>query len=359
METKNHLESGFSLVEVLIASAIGVLIFYYLNSSLVQIQETQRRVERREMQRQIRSFLETHLSDYSSWRENPDFDILTSHQASRLYYFSNPLTPLSSLAYSIDAEELSRLDLHQKEDCLEQWSACHFALFTNQGQLLSKEELINEETQPFYSAIIGIKTPEDILSRNFLPEFEVKVRDHATSRRVRSYDHQFFVNTSSASPEDSNLYDRSTALARQDCFLHFASNHPEIADEGVHLCLSANSAAPAECYEKMHQTSGTSHPISMVTCSQARNLAPYNCFRKARRELRESNSQLAILCNRADSYMPIECAKRVREAEVSSNQNDIFRLCHRARDYSSADCYIEMLRANRSYRDMALSLCRN
>ncbi len=164
----HHKQAGFSLVEVLIASGIGLAIFLYLNQSIIQLQSTQQRIEKREDVRQIQSFISHHLSSYRAWRDNPETRVPSASNSIDLYYYPGPRSAILPFAHGL--EVFNQTWRHSGGDSLncpeEMGDNCRVLAFDHRGVFLSLDDLESRSVgRGLFLAFISIETPAECRER--------------------------------------------------------------------------------------------------------------------------------------------------------------------------------------------------
>lgn len=356
-----------SLVEVMIAGSIGVAIFFFVQQSLVRVQKTQAKIERRAELYEAKESLKAWLTDIRAWENNPESDIPRSNNISAFYYYPNPRAQLQPLTMSLSEHSLveTKLKINPKDKfkCPAEFSNCRIILFNYKGKKLDPENDVIPGSH--FKAVIGFVTPDDEISRAFIPEFKVMfvdtTDDDETSLRSRlsyinatGYYRPGGKNQAIIGP-DGEFVD---SISRKNCFLKFQSNYKDVGSLAFDLCRNATSNAPFECYKTMVEEYKEKTSVAMITCSGAVNGMPQKCFKQADKMFQGGAVNTAILCSAAKNLQPIKCMEFIEEKLGRHGSDPIrFKVCSRAQDSTPGECYADLSKKDAAYANYAQYLC--
>ena len=356
-----------TLVEVMVAGSIGIGIFFFVQQSLVRVQKTQAKIERRAELYTIKESLRMWLTDIRAWENNPNSEVPKASNLSGFYFYPNPRAKLQPLTMTLNehSQMESRLNIpaDKKFRCPKDFLNCRIILFNYRGKRLDPENDVVSKSH--FKAVIGFVTPDDEISRAYMPEFKVMfvdtTDDDETSLRTRLS----YINTGGYyRPGGKNQAivgsngEIVDSISRKNCFLKFQSNDKEIGSLAFDLCRSATSSAPVECYQTMVDQYKEKTAIAMITCTGAVNGQPQRCFKEAKEKFNGSSVNTAILCSAAKNKQPIECLEWI-EKKLGRDSDDLkrFKICSRSQDSTPGECYAELIMKNSSYGRFAEYLC--
>ncbi|HAZ12306.1 MAG: hypothetical protein A2X86_03625 [Bdellovibrionales bacterium GWA2_49_15] len=364
MHYKRRLSAaGMTLVEVMIASSIGIGIFLFLNSAMIKLQKTQTRFERRGEVEEIKWILKRHLSDMRAYEENPEAEVPTRANQSNFYYFENRRAPLAPLTATEKEMQLVRKDFKCPGDML----GCRVAAFDYKGQHISLEGL-KLPNPGLVLATIGFETPDDKITRSFLPELKVQLVDQNDDAEVRVVPKIFYVNQEggaqfgTSGPSEAGTSSHATTLvdpvSRANCYFKFVQAYPELKELAKELCLKAKNSAPADCFIRMKKEFTVDDILAVITCSQAVNSMPIECFKTAKTAVSIGDDGHALLCSGATTLEPINCYKHLKD-HSAINLPDMLELkvCARAFDIAPAECLLKLKAMDEVSLQNALYLC--
>gem|GEM_PF-5481853 len=358
----NH---GMSLVEVMISASIGLGIFLFLNNAMIRMQKAQTRFERRGESEEIKLFLRRHLSDMRAYEEIPESDIPKRGNQTNFYYFPTPKSELVPLTYT----EKEFQTLKQDFKCPGEMGGCRVLVFDYQSQVISKEQLkLISEKDNYILAIIKFVTPEDKISRSYLPELEVNLQDQNTDHEVKVLPRMFFVNQEGASAlgSSTNTGDKDDKgkvtivdpVSRANCYLKMVKEFPDQKELAKELCMKSRNSAPAECFIRMKKEFKVEDILAIVTCSQSVNNFPPDCFKLAQTEIGIGEDGHSLLCSGATGMGPIDCYKYLKSQNATNLPDMIdLKVCARALDQSPAECLVKLKTLDDESMRNALFLC--
>lgn len=346
-------QSGFSLVEVIVAMGLSVTIFFFLNSSMVKMQKAQKKFEKRFERERVKNFLRTALTDIRAWEENPKRYVPAPDSDSNFYYkkFGND----KPIEMTWTEGEFKKLD--PTFSCKSK--GCRVAVFKFSGIIVKPGET-TELPSNYFLAVIGFLTNSELISRSYLPELMISLSDTSKDGELRVLSQNFFINTLQRKAHQKLTSNSGVIdpVSRAKCFTLFLKNFPGMVATGNDLCSKAENITPAECYIKMKKQYQVKDIVALVTCSRATNPFPIECFKKGKGELGADEAHLAILCSGAKSLTPINCVQKIRTKVSKSNSKNLeYKVCARAMDKSPADCFLEIYKSESKYIAQSLSLC--
>lgn len=360
-------DEGMSLVEVMIAGSIGVAIFFFVQQSLVRVQKTQAKIERRAELYTIKESLRMWLTDIRAWENNPESEVPKASNISGFYFYPNPRAKLQPLTMTLEEHSLmeSRLKIpaNEKFKCPKDFLNCRIIVFNYRGKRLDPENDVIPGSH--FKAVIGFMTPDDEISRAYIPEFKVMfvdtTDDDETSLRSRlsyinagGYYKPGGKNQAIVGP-DGQIVD---SISRKNCFLKFQSNYKDVGSLAFDLCKSATSSAPFECYKTMVDQYKEKTAVAMITCTGAVNGQPQKCFKEAQRKFGGNSVNTAILCSAAKNMQPIECLAWVEDKlGRDSDDPNRYKICSRSQDSTPGECYADLIKKDATYGNYAQYLC--
>jgi len=353
MENKQKV-AGFSLIEVMIAASIGLGIFYFLNSMIVNLQKSQRQLEKRGELNTIKLTVKTYLSDVRAWEESPEIRVPSIENESNFFYFPSKREDLKKMTKTL--KEYRRFN--KNFNCRKEINGCRIASFDYKGRIFDPDKFATEDSG-YFLVQIGFENTDDEVSRSFVPEFRVYITDTEDEPSLKVNDQLFFVNSNSKNNavlgEALEVIDPNN---RANCFLKFVDSFPKLSHLAVQLCEKATSSMPAECFIKMKNEFKASDLVAMVTCSRAKNPKPIDCFHEASKKYGQDNQNVAVLCSGATSLMPVDCIDKVKEEVGLGHPGNIeYLVCARSNDLSPAECYIKIHKRDKDHINNALRLC--
>ncbi|TNE98744.1 MAG: hypothetical protein EP326_09350 [Deltaproteobacteria bacterium] len=360
-------EEGMSLVEVMIASAIGVAVFFFVQQSLVRVQKTQAKIERRAELFTIKESMRTWLTDIRAWENNPESEVPKASNLSAFYYYPNPRAKLTQLTMSQAEHSLveTKLKVEGKDrfSCPQEFPNCRIILFNYKGQMLNPETDVIPGSH--FKAIIGFVTPDDEITRAFIPEFKIMfidtTDDDETSLRSRlsyinatGYYRPGGKNQAIVGPKGEIV----DSISRKNCFLKFQASYSDIGALAFDLCRTATSNAPFECYKTMVDEYKEKSSVAMIACTGAVNGLPQKCFKEAKRKFQGGSVNSAILCSAAKNMQPIECLEWINEKLGRDSEDpNRYKICSRSQDTTPGECYADLMKKNSTYAAFAQYLC--
>lgn len=356
MHFKFKNESGFSLVEVMIATGISVAMFYFLNTSMMKMQKLQAKMERRAEVVGIESFLKYHLGSQRSWEEIESAEIPTPINQVNFHYFPNPKSDLSRLSWT--EKEFQAFDKNFK--CGEGYLGCRVVVFNYQGKLV-EPDAPNPFPNNYFKVKLVIETETRKLSRSFVPEIKALLEDTNEDVELRVSSRLLHFNSGQISPEllakekkDGSVID---PVGRASCLVELLDKFPDMEGLALDLCDQTSSAMPAVCFEKMKKERGASDLVALLTCTRAVNPSPLDCFEKAKSTLSLDDGQAAILCSSAKSLEPVNCYQTIVKNLSGDFKMDFAKICSRALDDAPAKCLIKLMQKSPTLRSKALIVC--
>jgi hypothetical protein len=358
---KNQL--GMTLVEVMIAGSIGIAVFMYINQSIIRINKSQTRFERKEVARVVKKNMVNILEDVNSWIGNPEKEIPKPSNSSNYYFFKSPGADISKISFTV--KEINEID-SRKDPKGKTWScpagfkACRVVLWNYRNKLITAEN-IKELPHNHFRVVIGIETGEKYISRAFLPEFKVVITDTNSDGELSARSGIFHVNTTSTQISKKEGFlepsgKKIDILSRTKCYLDFLKYSID-KPVGLTLCKSAQSLAPSKCYKYFRTNLRMKNDVSLIACINAKNQMPQRCFKKAKRQYGASDSYLAILCSAATSMMPLRCVAEINNSIRGKATIDMFKVCSRAQNLNPAKCYVDLVKNSDSNKGIATELC--
>jgi len=350
---------GMTLVEVMIASSIGIGIFLFLNSTMIKLQKTQSRFEKKGEMEEVKWALKGILSDERAWMENPEAEVPRRENTSNFYYFPNRKSTL--LQFTLNEKEYQLLEKNFK--CPADIPGCRIAVFDYKGRPFDfegKEKMWERK----FEAVIGFETSEESISRSFLPELKVMLSDTNDDPELRANAKMFVVNGSGkgvnegAGNRSASENETADPVARALCFTKFIKDYPELAEVGRDLCMHSRNSAPVDCFKAMKETFKANDLIATITCSRAINNMPLECYQTAKTVVSIDDGAHAILCSGANSLEPINCYKLLKEKGLTDLPDYLgLKVCSRARDSSPAECLIKLNATSKAALAQALYIC--
>ncbi len=360
---RNFFEAGMTLVEVMIASSIGVGIFLFLNNAMIKLQKTQTRFERRGEVEEIKWILKRHLSDMRAYEENPASEVPTRANQSNFYYFENRRSPLAPLTSTEKEMQTVKKDFK----CPSDMPGCRVAAFDYKGKHISLESL-KLPSGGLVLATIGLETPDDKITRSFLPELKVQLVDQNEDAEVRVLPKQFYVNQEggaqfgTSGPTEAGTSSQTSTLvdpvSRANCYSKFVQAYPEQKELAKELCSKAKNSAPADCFIRMKKEFSVEDILAIIACSQAVNSMPIECFKTAKTAVSIGDDGHALLCSGATSLEPINCYKHLKDnGAINLPEMLELKVCARAFDIAPAECLLKLKALDEVSLQNALYLC--
>ncbi len=362
---RNHNEKGMTLIEVMIASAIGVSVFFYVNKAIVQVNKSQLRFERKETARVIKKDMTKMLQDVHAWISGPEDDVPRKENDHNFYFFKNPSSAIKRLSFT--ESEVIKLDeeLNFKGEqfkCPKGFERCRVVFWSYGNQLMvpNEDNSLLKINKNHFRAIIGFETVDQEITRSFLPEFRIFIMDTNRDNAINARSRIFHVNsTGSRRKGNSSLIEvngkRVDIVSRKKCFLKFVKKYSNI-QEAYTLCSRAESLAPVECYTSVKRKTGNSD-AALITCAGSQNSIPQKCFKEASGLFKGSNIDFAILCSAAKSMMPIDCMKKIQKARKKGASTLSYKVCSRAEDLGPAECFLELEKQSERNLEIVGKLC--
>lgn len=355
-------QSGMSLVEVMIASGIGVGIFVFLNSAMIKLQKSQIKFERRGEIEEIKWVLKRQLSDMRAYEESPEKEVPMRGNKSNFYYFENRRSPLTKM--TMNEEEYNNVKKDFK--CPVDMPGCRVAAFDYKGQMFIPDN-IKLAKDNFVLAVIGFETPEDKIARSYLPELKVTLLDQNDDAETRVLPKMFYINQEGgtekrpAGQESVSVNSGQAAVdpvSRANCYAKLVNEFPEQRELAKELCIKAKNSAPADCFIKMKNVLNVEDLLAIITCSQSTNAMPVECFKAARNSISVSDDVHSLLCSGSTNLEPINCYKHLKENKATNliDMLDI-KVCARAYDIAPAECLLKLKAMGDESLRMALFLC--
>lgn len=216
-----------------------------------------------------------------------------------------------------------------------------------------------------FKIAIGFETPDEEISRAFIPEFKIIVVDTTDDDETSLRSRVMYINaTGYYKPGGKNQAivgpngQVVDSISRKNCFLKFQSNYKDVGSLAFDLCKTATSSAPFLCYKTMKSEYKEKSAVGMITCTGAVNNMPQKCFKLAQKEFGADSVKTAILCSAAKNLQPIECMKAIEE-KMGRDSEDMsrFKICSRSQDATPGKCYSDLIGKDKTYASYAQYLC--
>jgi hypothetical protein len=343
--------SGFSLVEVMVATAISIGMFLFLNQSLLTLKKTQIKMERRSELIQIFPFLEQHLGDLRAWQDGPEGDVPLRGNNVNFYYYAHRKAAIAQLSYTE-----SEFQLFNKEyKCPSDMPKCRLILFTYQGEVLQPGQFKSLPNN-YLMAQIGFVTEDQEISRLYLPELKLLLSDTEDDNELRLPDKLRSLNALQTQESRSEL--TIDPIMRSKCFNMLADKYPGTASMALELCGRISSTMPAQCFIQMKEDLKASDIVAQVVCTKALSPRPIECFKEGRSRFSVDEALVAISCSGATSFAPLDCLDVINSKAAGLMEGTApYKVCARAQDSSPGECLIALYEKSADRLDQALSLC--
>jgi hypothetical protein len=356
-------EYGMTLLEVMVAGSIGIAVFYYISQSIVAINKSQVKFERKETVNIIKKNMIKILEDSDSWISNPEDDVPKPENDYNFYFFRAPGAEIEKISFT--TSEINILDEKRKFPiknwkCPESFTDCRVFLWTYGNKLIT-EKNINKLSKSHFRVVVAFESNTEDITRSFLPEFKVIILDTNKDNAVSARSPIFQINgTGSKRAGSSGLVEingvKIDINSRKRCFLDFLKNFKD-KSVGYTLCKLAESLAPSKCFKDFRIKFKTERSVALIACVGAKNTMPQKCFEKGMKEFQASEVYVAILCSGATSLMPIRCINEIIRLKGSDNDILRFKVCSRARDLTPAGCYVDLIKNSTDNIDVVENLC--
>lgn len=338
---------GMSLVEVLITSTIAVSIALGVNKWMGQLSTQQRKIEKKEVVRNIKKKVLFYLSDLRAWRNIPGDFIPLKNNTDNLYYYPRGSQELHQL--TVEGAP-GRGKVNSCENVNNNF--CRVILFSYDENLIVPERHPQEGSSlSYFKAIVVVLTENEQVTRNELPQFRITLVDmhKKVSERV-------LPTTFLSQMEEKKVSHHPVIVA--DCYQRFLKNYPDQEKKAYDFCLGSRSLAGLECLEKSTQEFNMVLEAAMSVCRGAKNTAPYECLKKMINK-NLGHDQVATLCQGVKDRTALECFRLMEEKTSDKEKWASFtKLCRLAENLEPVDCYMRITQTSPTLSvDRVVSLC--